>query len=303
MAGPPPRAWRAPALPGGESWSARTTSTCVESTCPGPRAARSTPDHLHVRGEHFYVKTWRNNDGGPPPRAWRAPEPHEQERAIARTTSTCVESTAGVAPESRNRPDHLHVRGEHQGLPPHAPGFHGPPPRAWRARSSTLSSTAAIRTTSTCVESTRDLAAASRLVPDHLHVRGEHSVSCHCTTRPSGPPPRAWRAPTELELSDMVSPDHLHVRGEHARQARRPSRPGGPPPRAWRARGSEPVHAALVLDHLHVRGEHGYLAEIARVSFWTTSTCVESTPCWSDPGARCPGPPPRAWRARRRDRP
>ena len=50
--GPPPRAWRAPALAGCPRAICRTTSTCVESTLARRSKLRSLSDHLHVRGEH-----------------------------------------------------------------------------------------------------------------------------------------------------------------------------------------------------------------------------------------------------------
>src|SRR5690606_8007116 len=93
--------------------------------------------------------------------------------------------------------------------------------------------------------------------------------------------------------------DHLHVRGEHLILPPWTPVSAGPPPRAWRAphtlanRGRTkrttstcvestfPAWAchSTAADHLHVRGEHA-----------TRAACR--------PGSA--GPPPRAWRARRR---
>src|SRR5690606_27806989 len=95
------------------------------------------------------------------------------------------------------------------------------------------------RTTSTCVESTRRPGDVRERQADHLHVRGEHTVSGIAFSAAGGPPPRAWRAHVRLlgvPLRDRTtstcvestrrrgtairwSSDHLHVRGEH------PSRP------------------------------------------------------------------------------
>ena len=115
--GPPPRAWRALLRGGTRFLPLRTTSTCVESTAPGPALARREADHLHVRGEHGGAahtlaecdgpppRAWRAplpepdrqghdlSRGGPPPRAWRALVHHARELVFERTTSTCVEST------------------------------------------------------------------------------------------------------------------------------------------------------------------------------------------------------------------
>ena len=92
--GPPPRAWRA-LLPNLESGiRGRTTSTCVESTATTQMTAPCGSDHLHVRGEHVTRTPSASNNVGPPPRAWRARGAGAPGRAGARTTSTCVESTA-----------------------------------------------------------------------------------------------------------------------------------------------------------------------------------------------------------------
>ena len=135
-AGPPPRAWRALAMTTTSQRATRTTSTCVESTPAATRSRRSRTDHLHVRGEHLLTRENVRYLRGPPPRAWRARSGVRWLRHRPRTTSTCVESTLATCAAHARRPDHLHVRGEHETFPVTPPGRGGPPPRAWRARQS-----------------------------------------------------------------------------------------------------------------------------------------------------------------------
>ena len=254
--GPPPRAWRAR---------------------PGTAAAAARrPDHLHVRGEHHAAANRPARYDGPPPRAWRA-------RCFR--WSSCPPGA-----------DHLHVRGEHPTSLSSTILPSGPPPRAWRARLPIAIRMHTPRTTSTCVESTLFHASTQRHVPDHLHVRGEHSTAKQPPRSRSGPPPRAWRAHPGGRLGvgpgrttstcvestrsarHLPSPlsDHLHVRGEHTTASCPACRRGGPPPRAWRARRRPPRRCRRVrttstcvestpepasevegsADHLHVRGEH-----------------------------------------------
>src|SRR5690606_14884832 len=233
--GPPPRAWRARAPALGFRPRARTTSTCVESTCPNPYRSAIITDHLHVRGEHSPCCGAGPSRGGPPPRAWRTRPRTPSRRRSSRTTSTCVESTRGTAVPRHPRADHLHVRGEHDQLL--SPVWHtdGPPPRAWRARCQRGSPPKPRGTTSTCVESTRCQEILTVRKSDHLHVRGEHSRSFPNPFPHLGPSPRAWRARPCRRSVRPPSPDHLHVRGEHAGGVSGQVHIHGPPPRAWRA--------------------------------------------------------------------
>ena len=177
VAGPPPRAWRAPNQVGHSPTSSRTTSTCVESTLQVGEQRCLVADHLHVRGEHVHGVTVCARAAGPPPRAWRARQRVVRLPAHARTTSTCVESTEPWSARRLPKSDHLHVRGEHQVLPAEQLALSGPPPRAWRARGWTIHRRSRRRTTSTCVESTLRPGRRAAGLPDHLHVRGEHAMS------------------------------------------------------------------------------------------------------------------------------
>src|SRR5690606_4494572 len=132
----------------------------------------------------------------PPPRAWRARLSRKFDKSRLRTTSTCVESTTDHGPPRTNRPDHLHVRGEHRNEVPPRCDLRGPPPRAWRARAPREFGDWRGRTTSTCVESTSTGKSDGNNAPDHLHVRGEHAECDDRLRFDLGPPPRAWRART-----------------------------------------------------------------------------------------------------------
>ena len=112
----------------------RFTSTSVEST--GDTLAHSLIEkgHLHGSGEHDSAVTFRRLPRGSPPRG--------------------VESAAGPAGTGATEPVHLHGRGEHRSSSRNSGSDSGSPPRAWRARRAALESAAAVRFTSTGVEST-----------------------------------------------------------------------------------------------------------------------------------------------------
>ena len=174
--GSPPRAWRAHRQERDQHQRVRITSTCVESTEPGSRCAPASPDHLHVRGEHAGTPPGVLAAFGSPPRAWRAPGRVRPCRARLRITSTCVESTPRTSWPTPARPDHLHVRGEHDDVPRRACPRAGSPPRAWRAPDPASPQGHGSRITSTCVESTACQRRPTRRGTDHLHVRGEHPL-------------------------------------------------------------------------------------------------------------------------------
>ncbi len=193
-AGPPPRAWGAPAHRLDQRVQDRTIPTCVGST-PAPVWGRGAPaDHPHVRGEHTSSGVGNAGARGPSPRAWGAPTRPGVHPDPGRTIPTCVGSTATSVPTGRGGSDHPHVRGEH--LIDHLPGelSDGPSPRAWGARRTERGRGPQLRTIPTCVGSTRSGKSQLMTWADHPHVRGEHVVQtqhCHAT---AGPSPRAWGA-------------------------------------------------------------------------------------------------------------
>ena len=217
-AGPPPRAWGAPAHRLDQRVQDRTIPTCVGST-PAPVWGRGAPaDHPHVRGEHALGEVPVDDLGGPSPRAWGARGPDAALPRHGRTIPTCVGSTRTRTSRARPEPDHPHVRGEHWGRPQRGGPQTGPSPRAWGAHAPGLLADPRTRTIPTCVGSTR--------TPPTSHHR---SV---------GPSPRAWGAPawgsmvitgsrtiptcvgSTSSYATQVSccPDHPHVRGEHAHE-------------------------------------------------------------------------------------
>src|SRR5690606_41051586 len=79
--------------------------------------------------------------------------------------------------------DHLHVRGEHVHQVLGAEQRGGPPPRAWRAPLAQTSGAALVRTTSTCVESTRE---ASRSEERRVGKEGRAGWPAGRATRKEG---------------------------------------------------------------------------------------------------------------------
>ncbi len=314
--GSPPRVWRAQQQERHQPGQHRITSTCVEGTSTVVERGCTSPDHLHVCGEHRPAMPNVVRTGGSPPRAWRARAGGPHCRPSGWITSTSVESTRTSRRTSSSASDHLHVRGEHPMTAGSDRCSPGSPPRAWRARPRPQRRSPHDRITSTCVESTDPRGPASRARPDHLHVRGEHRYSSNSRISAAGSPPRAWRAlvswcarhaipritstcveSTARRRSSRGSrTDHLHVRGEHQYSPATAVRAIGSPPRAWRAHLAltpHPCHLRITstcvestssahsthcppADHLHVRGEH---------------TAYANHHC------RSVGSPPRAWRA------
>ncbi len=190
----------------------------------------------------------------------------------------------------------------------------GPPPRAWGQRAHGGEDLAGLRSTPTCVGTTRATPTRRRRGGVHPHVRGDNRRICERLNTTVGPPPRAWgqrwrprqpkaasrstptcvgtTRPYRLQMSRP--PVHPHVRGDNPSMRSSASLRSGPPPRAWGQLGrvvrrtwhwrSTPTcvgttrrlcpHAPTGTVHPHVRGDNA----------------PPETP--TNLGA---GPPPRAW--------
>ena len=131
---------------------------------------------------------------------------------------------------------------------------------------------------------------------DHLHIRGEHTISRATALTAMGSPPHTWRTHCCL-LSGLIQSritstyventalscnrlalgrDHLHIRGEHLIRCGINTCVLGSPPHTWRTPVSDnpnlklgritstyventqrmSVEVCQAGDHLHIRGEH-----------------------------------------------
>ena len=126
----------------------------------------------------------------------------------------------------------------------------GSPPLTWRKQRYKRSELIEFGITPTYVEKTRDRLVLLLAIQDHLHIRGENSLSLSYI----GSPPHTWRKHME-KISNAVSDritstyvektkcfstfklfheDHLHIRGENYLQHRRKCCLLGSPPHTWR---------------------------------------------------------------------
>ena len=237
--GPPPRAW-------GHRGSAppylhllRSTPTCVGTSRQAQPSTSTDGVHPHVRGDICLVRTGRRRCCGPPPRAWGHPDRRPDRRLGGGSTPTCVGTSSAQTTSSATPAVHPHVRGDISRVCQSGPIENGPPPRAWGHHDQVGEVEALLRSTPTCVGTSR-----------RRSWRFHHST---------GPPPRAWghpqaaarrpphggSTPTCVGTSESIQrcltvrAVHPHVRGDIPRPSSRLSPHGGPPPRAWGHRGGD----------------------------------------------------------------
>ena len=103
----------------------------------------------------------------------------------------------------RRSKDHLHIRGEHRVYDADGLSPTGSPPHTWRTHYVWDDKKEAPRITSTYVENTDLPPICDRLPKDHLHIRGEHLISCVRTNLHLGSPPHTWR--TQKAIYPLVS--------------------------------------------------------------------------------------------------
>ena len=137
---------------------------------------------------------------GSPPLTWRTQLWCATRFRRIRITSTYVENTKTDILSTHGVKDHLHLRGEHDGVMEWETDFSGSPPLTWR----TLSlSSAVLKTsgiTSTYVENTFHVSSATLAVWDHLHLRGEHPDGGASGFGQWGSPPLTWRTLNPLTI-------------------------------------------------------------------------------------------------------
>ena len=171
---------------------------------------------------------------GSPPHTWRILKAIYPDASYKRITSTYVENTLQMQ--------------EDESLSP------GSPPHTWRILIFSLLNHLSIRITSTYVENTKLQYEYDRQRWDHLHIRGEYSISVLCFFGNSGSPPHTWRILFRIDrnkhsiritstyventlifLSNQsIFEDHLHIRGEYQNWSKSATLHSGSPPHTWR---------------------------------------------------------------------
>ena len=119
---------------------------------------------------------------GSPPHTWRIQVISLLVVLMLRITSTYVENTVKMKPNTRILEDHLHIRGEYLIPTPRQTLNQGSPPHTWRILSRTTARIGVFRITSTYVENTRSRLFHRCILRDHLHIRGEYQLVLVCLT-------------------------------------------------------------------------------------------------------------------------
>ena len=153
------------------------TSTYVENTPSERLSQQSHQDHLHIRGEYIRCGKQETIWLGSPPHTWRIRQDFLIWSSTARITSTYVENTPGLGFKHRIEKDHLHIRGEYSLIYQRIKQKWGSPPHTWRIRNHDPFGWWPTGITSTYVENTSLITVIFLLIRDHLHIRGEYSVT------------------------------------------------------------------------------------------------------------------------------
>ena len=150
--------------------------------------------------------------------------------------------------------DHLHTRGEYNEFSFASPFCVGSPPHTWRILEFLLSPLLEVRITSTHVENTIFVRCKGFNYWDHLHIRGEYTISFTNNFPAIGSPPHVWRislpyfsvtickriTSTCVENTDrhfvnsFWHGDHLHMCGEYWDEGQQFQQRIGSPPHVWR---------------------------------------------------------------------
>ena len=110
--GSPPLTWRKPTFTDKELGYMGITSTYVEKTHCETSWNIMKQDHLHLRGENFFVSSFSGVISGSPPLTWRKHKLKQLKAKLTGITSTYVEKTNGTKVLTDADKDHLHLRGE-----------------------------------------------------------------------------------------------------------------------------------------------------------------------------------------------
>ena len=150
--------------------------------------------------------------------------------------------------------DHLHIRGEYKMTFFIVILIPGSPPHTWRILQYCNLVVLIFRITSTYVENTKLDSSNLEHSQDHLHIRGEYSLSFDTETTSTGSPPHTWRILVKSTLADYTQgitstyventaqrqcwhshhQDHLHIRGEYYFWWVFNQSTIGSPPHTWR---------------------------------------------------------------------
>ena len=191
---------------------------------------------------------------GSPPHTWRILSLSINCLVFMRITSTYVENTPINLIDRHHLQDHLHIRGEYIVSGRIFFCLIGSPPHTWRILGQTFDSFDFDGITSTYVENTKLQYEYDRQRWDHLHIRGEYSISVLCFFGNSGSPPHTWRILFRIDrnkhsiritstyventlifLSNQsIFEDHLHIRGEYYNPWNMSNTTIGSPPHTWR---------------------------------------------------------------------
>src|SRR5690606_32412366 len=112
-AGPSPRAWGSPLVPGRRRSGGRSIPTCVGLTLVQAREPKTTSVHPHVRGAHSVHAPRPRPRCGPSPRAWGSQREDRGNESSSRSIPTCVGLTDYIAAHPDATTVHPHVRGAH----------------------------------------------------------------------------------------------------------------------------------------------------------------------------------------------
>ena len=130
--GSPPHTWRILLANKFSANLYRITSTYVENTMYAADATGTSGDHLHIRGEYLTMRLRYASSRGSPPHTWRILMAKSSANLSPGITSTYVENTMIQKPQSGERGDHLHIRGEYSKIVITQVGRLGSPPHTWR---------------------------------------------------------------------------------------------------------------------------------------------------------------------------
>ena len=169
------------------------TSTYVENTGSSSAYVRLYEDHLHIRGEYDISKRHYGGLSGSPPHTWRIQKWRKNNLKSTRITSTYVENTVILTETKILERDHLHIRGEYWFCRNKVIQDLGSPPHTWRIQYLLPSSPNGKGITSTYVENTVKMKPNTRILEDHLHIRGEYFTIFGVFNSFLGSPPHTWR--------------------------------------------------------------------------------------------------------------
>ena len=234
----------------------RITSACAERTPASSRKARSSSDHLRLRGENDRGRVAVRRDGGSPPPARRELTGSDAPAFATRITSACAERTSRLNSASSPVADHLRLRGENTRMGKALATTIGSPPPARRERVLRAPTRQADRITSACAERTCGRTLQHPVRADHLRLRGENLRPSSPFALTSGSPPPARR-----ERADARRPGPGMRITSACAERTKATKDGlmkqyGSPPPARREPGPTCPPGSNGADHPRLRGEN-----------------------------------------------